>query len=76
MTSGEPERFGHARITGGQIACQSCRQWRTEVVLLEPGRPLCLGCVGEQLGAGVESIREWLHSGKLRAATPGRRGPT
>ena len=70
MTSGEPERFGHARITGGQIACQSCRQWRTEVVLLEPGRPLCPGCAGEQVGADAETIRAWLRSPVPRGGLP------
>ena len=71
MSSGRGKQFRHVRIRGGQIACQACREWGCEVVLLEPDRPLCLGCAGEQLGADAETIRAWLRSGKLRGATPG-----
>ena len=58
MSSGKRERFRHVRIRGGQIACGSCRQWSPEVVLLEPDRPLCLRCTGEQAGEDIETIRE------------------
>ena len=72
MDAGKRKRARHVRITGGHITCTSCGWSVIEVVLLDPSRPLCLGCAGEQLGADVEAIREWLRSGKRRGAAPGR----
>ena len=66
------KRLGHVRISGGQMACQSCRQWGPEVVLLEPDRPLCLRCAGDALRVDADTLREWLRSGKLRGVN--RRG--
>ncbi len=71
MSSEERKRLARIRIGDGQIACRSCRQWGPEVVLLEPDRPLCPGCAAEQAGVDVETIREWLRSGKVRGVGPG-----
>jgi len=43
------------RIRGGRIICRACRRSVGEVVLLEPGRPLCTQCLEEQLGGAART---------------------
>ena len=71
MDSETPKRVAHIRIGGGRISCASCCHPMAEVVLLEPGRPLCLGCAGAQAGVSADTIRDWLRSGQLRGALRG-----
>ena len=49
----------------------ACRGRVAEVVLLEPDRPVCLGCAGDQAGVDVETIREWLRAATPRGVTAG-----
>ena len=58
MTSGKGERLRRVRISGGRITCVACGCPAAEVVLLELGRPLCLGCAAEQAGVDIDTVRQ------------------
>ena len=73
MSSGKRERFRYVQISGGQIACRSCRSWGPEVVLLEPDRPLCLGCGAEQAGVDIDTVREVAQLAEIARSKPAPR---
>ena len=47
MSSSEIRELARIRIRGGWIRCTTCSAGVVEVVLREPGRPLCVGCTRE-----------------------------
>ena len=54
---GKRERIAQVRIRGGRMRCTSCGGLVAEVVLFEPGRPICVRCADEQ-HPRVERLRQ------------------